>query len=205
MSKHLHIVSFNVPYPADYGGIIDVFYRIKTLSEMGVKITLHSFIYGRPEADILNELCEKVYYYRRDMSLLNLLKSEPYIVASRNNKELIANLLKDNYPVLIEGLHCCSVLDSLNDRLTLVRAHNIEHEYYCRLADSESNRLKKIYLGLDAKKLEHYESKMTKASYVLGVTQADCDHFEQIGCKHVLLMPSSHNYEVVESRAGSGD
>ena len=28
---HLHIVSFNVPWPADYGGVIDVYYRIKAV------------------------------------------------------------------------------------------------------------------------------------------------------------------------------
>ena len=32
MNIHLHIVSFNVPLPADYGGIIDVFYRLKSLA-----------------------------------------------------------------------------------------------------------------------------------------------------------------------------
>ena len=29
---HLHIIAFNVPYPANYGGVIDVFYRIKALA-----------------------------------------------------------------------------------------------------------------------------------------------------------------------------
>ena len=33
---HLHIVSFNVPWPADYGGVIDVNYRIKALWASGV-------------------------------------------------------------------------------------------------------------------------------------------------------------------------
>ena len=32
MEKHLHIVAFNVPLPANYGGVIDVFYRLKALS-----------------------------------------------------------------------------------------------------------------------------------------------------------------------------
>ena len=29
--KEVHIVSFDVPYPPNYGGVIDVFYKIKTL------------------------------------------------------------------------------------------------------------------------------------------------------------------------------
>ncbi|MCX6283192.1 MAG: mannosyltransferase, partial [Bacteroidetes bacterium] len=43
MEQHLHIVSFDIPYPPDYGGVIDVYYKIKTLSEAGVKIHLHCF------------------------------------------------------------------------------------------------------------------------------------------------------------------
>ena len=45
--KHLHIVCLDVPYPVDYGGVFDLFYKIKALSEAGVKIHLHCFEYGR--------------------------------------------------------------------------------------------------------------------------------------------------------------
>ncbi len=27
--EHIHLISFDVPFPADYGGVIDVFYKIK--------------------------------------------------------------------------------------------------------------------------------------------------------------------------------
>ena len=43
----LHIISFDVPYPPDYGGAIDVFYKLKALNQEGVKIHLHCFEYGR--------------------------------------------------------------------------------------------------------------------------------------------------------------
>ena len=45
--KHLHIVSFDVPWPANYGGVIDVFYKVKALSAKGIRIHLHAFEYGR--------------------------------------------------------------------------------------------------------------------------------------------------------------
>ncbi|HMX05330.1 MAG TPA: hypothetical protein PKE14_11715, partial [Chitinophagales bacterium] len=64
-SKHLHIISFNVPYPPDYGGVIDVFNKIKALHAEGIKIHLHCFEYGRNEAPELNAFCEHVYYYPR--------------------------------------------------------------------------------------------------------------------------------------------
>ena len=52
-NKHLHIISFDVPYPANYGGVIDVFYKIKALHAKCVKIHLHCFEYGRAEARVL--------------------------------------------------------------------------------------------------------------------------------------------------------
>ena len=43
----IHIISFDVPLPANYGGVIDVFYKIKALHKAGIKIKLHCFYYGR--------------------------------------------------------------------------------------------------------------------------------------------------------------
>ena len=77
---HLHIVSFDVPWPADYGGVIDVFYKVKALAEIGVRIHLHCFEYGRAEAPELAEICESVHYYKRDTGKHQLLSSLPYVV-----------------------------------------------------------------------------------------------------------------------------
>ena len=89
---HLHIVSFNVPWPADYGGVIDVYNRIRFLSEEGVKIHLHCYTYGREESPVLADLCEEVHYYRRATGMGSQLNRRPYIVASRRSEELIARL-----------------------------------------------------------------------------------------------------------------
>ena len=51
-NKKLHLISFDVPFPANYGGVIDVFYKINSLHKIGVKVILHCFQYGR----------EKEYY-----------------------------------------------------------------------------------------------------------------------------------------------
>lgn len=84
----LHIVSFDIPYPADYGGVIDVFFKIKALYEAGVKIHLHCFEYHRPPAPELDQYCEKVSYYPRKISSRLLFHKLPYIVISRQSDEL---------------------------------------------------------------------------------------------------------------------
>ncbi len=192
-------MSFNVPFPADYGGVIDVYYRIKALHKLDVEIHLHTFTYGRPAAPELEALCSSVTYYRRRTGLASALTKRPYIVESRDSKELISNLLNDNAPILLEGLHCCSVLEAIDGSRIMVRAHNVEHEYYSRLADSTSSLFRRIYLRSDARKLKRYEPLLTKASAVFAVTEADAAHFRSIGCGNVLLMPSSHADDEVVS------
>ena len=59
-----------MPFPADYGGAIEEFYKIKSLYLCGVKVYLHCFIYGdRERQDELEMYCEKVYYYERKRSI----------------------------------------------------------------------------------------------------------------------------------------
>ena len=67
-NNKLHIVSFDVPFPPNYGGIIDVFYKIKALSELGVEIYLHAFEYKTGKSEELEKICKKVYYYPRKTS-----------------------------------------------------------------------------------------------------------------------------------------
>ena len=45
MDKYLNIVSFNIPYPANYGGVIDVYYKLEALHACGVKLILLSLIH----------------------------------------------------------------------------------------------------------------------------------------------------------------
>ena len=59
------MISFDIPYPPNYGGVVDVFYKLKALSQCGVKIILHCFEYGRSHSEKLNELCAEVNYYPR--------------------------------------------------------------------------------------------------------------------------------------------
>lgn len=189
----IHIVSFNVPYPADYGGVIDVFYRIKALKSIGVDVILHAFTYGREPARELEDVCAAVHYYRRRLNPIKMLSRRPFIVATRDSRELLGDLLRDNAPVLLEGLHCCSLLEHLpSERKVVIRAHNVEHDYYRRLADATSNPFRRLFFSLESRKLSRYEAIMTKAAAVFAVTEADAAHFRHIGCHDVVLMPSSH-------------
>lgn len=204
--NHIHIVSFDVPYPANYGGVIDVFFKLKALSERGVKVHLHTFEYGREHSPVLEKLCFSVNYYKRDTSFKKSLQRLPYIVTSRLSDELIGNLKKDDYPVLLEGLHCCGVLldESMAGRKVFVRAHNVEHDYYRLLAKSERNLYKKLYYSVEAVKLRRFEKILDNASAVFAISNNDFEYFRS-RYENVHLIPAFNGFSDVNVVEGQGD
>jgi len=161
---HLHIISFDIPYPADYGGVIDVFFKIKTLSNFGIKIHLHCFEYGsRKRQDELKKYCLEVDYYKRKTNILSHIGITPYIIKSRISKDLEDKLLQDNYPILCEGIHTCGILlnKKFGNRKIIFRPSNVEHQYYRGLARNESKILKKIFYTIEALKLKYWENSLS--------------------------------------------
>lgn len=205
MEKHLHIISFDVPYPANYGGVIDVFYKIKALHSQGVKVHLHCFEYGRAEALSLESICEKVYYYKRNMSKSLLFNPLPFVVVTRSSEKLMENLLRDTYPILFEGLHSCFHLNDsrLMGRIKIVRTHNIEHEYYKNLQKVEKSVFKKVYFGMEGKKLERFEKVLKKADYVAAISPADAKELST-RYKNVHHITAFHPNEAVKIKEGFG-
>ena len=109
-SQYLHIVSFDIPFPADYGGVIEIYYKIRALTQAGVRIILHCFEYGRSHSKELEDLCFKVYYYDRKRGMKYLFHSDPYIVATRFAKSMPKNLLGDSFQYFLRDYtaqECC--------------------------------------------------------------------------------------------------
>ncbi len=204
-SNKLHIIAFNVPYPADYGGVIDVFYKLKQLHRLGIQIYLHCFTYGRKEQEELKKYCKKVYYYSRKSGVKYLFKKLPYIVATRNSPELLQNLLKINAPILFEGLHSCYFINhpKLKGYKKIVRAHNIEHNYYEELANVESSFTKKEHFKREAKKLALFERNIQFAGCVLSISPSDQQYFEKKYANSHLI-PGFHKFEAITSTQGKG-
>lgn len=186
----IHIVSLDVPFPADYGGAIDIFYRIKALHELGFEITLHVFEYGRGKQVELNKYA-KVIYYPRNRSFLHFFSTRPFIVQSRKSKILLANLLKDNAPILFEGLHTTWNLEneSIQKRMTFVRTHNIEHEYYNGLKKNASF-VKSLFFQREAIKLKKYQSILSHCSHVLAIKPDDAEYMKKFN-PNVHVLPAS--------------
>jgi hypothetical protein len=196
-----------VPYPPDYGGVFDLFYKIKALHHSGIKIHLHCFEYGRGQRPELNQYCEEVHYYKRNQSISGFLQRLPYIVSSRKNPQLLKNLLKDDAPVLLEGIHCTYYLynGSLQNRKVLVRLHNVEFEYYRQLAKSTKSFFKKIYFFIESKLLKRYEAVIAHKVKLLAVNEKDKRIYQnEFRAKDVAFLPVFLPFNEVKSKTGKG-
>jgi len=205
--KHLHIISFDVPYPPSYGGVIDVYYKAKALHNLGIKITLHCFEYqGRPAAKELEDICEKVYYYPRKVNKGYLFSPKPYIVVTRTSEELVANLLKDDSPILFEGLHCTFYLADkrLKKRFKIVRTHNIEHDYYENLGKVEKNMFKRLYFLREAAKLRDFEKVLKQADLIAAISPNDAANLAT-RYKHVHNITAFHPNDSISAEQGKGN
>lgn len=207
--RHLHIISFDIPFPPNYGGVIDVFYKITTLHKLGVKIHLHCFEYpGRERSEELNQYCEEVFYYPRITGLRSAFTFRPYIVSSRKSEEMMANLLRDDHPILFEGLHSCYYIDDqrLKNRVKIYRESNIEHRYYFNLFKVDANLKNKMYFFAASAKLRLYQKVLNNADLMLAVSQYDAAYLQKHfpGCA-VHHLPSFHANNSVSIPPGTGD
>ncbi len=204
--NHIHIVSFDIPCPVNYGGVIDVFFKLKALVERGFNVHFHCFEYGRDHSERLEALCVETKYYKRDMSLWKAFSKIPYIVTSRISEDLIQDLLKDDYPIILEGLHSCGVLldKRMKGRKIFVRSHNVEHEYYQYLAETEKNLRKRLFLKMESRKLRRFESIMAEATGILAISNKDYEYFKE-RFDNVYLIPAYAGFDKVDVLEGQGD
>lgn len=207
MDKHLHIVALEVPWPADYGGVVDLFYKLKVLHKLGIKIHLHCFSQNRTPQQELNKYCETVQYYPRKKNSSSLSFRLPLIVKSRKSDELIANLKKDNYPVLLEGIHCTYYLHTgeLNNRKVMVRLHNTEFEYYKQLAKNERNLFKKLYFVNESRLLFNYEKSIANKAGFIAVSEHDVKVYRQLfNAKDIYYLPVFIPHTLATGKEGKG-
>ena len=205
--KHLHIVTHDVPWPADYGGVIDLFYKLKALYDLGVNIHLHCFTQGRSPQDELNRYCSTVTYYQRKNNISRFSFRLPFIVTSRANTDLLNSLKKDDHPVLLEGIHCTYHLNNgdLKNRKVIVRLHNAEFEYYKQLAKHETNILKKFYFLHESMLLKKYEKTIANKATFLAVSKHDVDLYQQLfSAKDIHYMPVFVPYTLAAGKEGKG-
>lgn len=204
----LHVIAFDIPYPANYGGVMVIYNQIKALHALGVKVILHCFQYGdRQPQPALADYCHEVYYYKRSRSLFYQLSFLPFIMRTRENSQLLKRLRKDKYPILFEGMHTSAYVwhRRLRARQKIVRMHNVEWQYYEGLWQSSDDVLEKLYYFAESIKLQRIEPKVVlHADEIIAISTDDAAYYTQMKA-HTHYIPPLHPNESVESQVGRGE
>jgi hypothetical protein len=206
MSDHLHIVCLDAPSPPDYGGAIDMYYKIVALAESGKKIILHYYDYNKKRnAELLKDHCIEINAYHRK-NFINSF-SQPHIISSRINSSLVKRLNKDDHPILLEGLHCTGVYSYLNNKdRVIVRMHNEEANYYRSLATLEKSLFKKIFFSIEASLLKKYQNRLTKSVKIACLSETDIEVLKTgYNFSDLHFIPCFIPWQTVNSQQGKGD
>ena len=102
--------------------------------------------------------------------------------------EKLRDVLRENKFDIIqfEGLHITRYFDvvrQFSKAPIILRAHNVEHIIWERLAQAGKYGLKKSYLSLLARRIKKYESDIIKRlDGIIAITENDKEIFEMAGC-----------------------
>lgn len=207
MSKSIHIVSFDCPFPPDYGGVIDVFYKLKALHKKGVKVNLHYFADEEKTHSELESLCENVYFYpKTSVMSTQFLSKLPMRMLLRSDKSILSNLLKDDAPIFFEGLHSSYIAKApeLANRKKYLRCHNAEAEYALNMSKVESNYVKRKAFKVEAKRTAEFEKDLTHFTGLFVLSEKDKSYFADSN-PNVKLLPIFHQDSGVEVQDGLGN
>ena len=172
-----------------------------------MNVHLHCFEYGRKRQPELEKYCFSVNYYRRYKYPISNLRL-PYIVSSRANKNLLQNISKDDYPVLLEGIHCTYFLytGALKQRKVFVRLHNVEFEYYKELAKAEKNIFRRLYYKRESRLLKKYEKSIADKAVFIAVSKKDKKYYEEnFAAANIKYLPVFLPFTHVTSSTGAGN
>ncbi len=203
MNNKIHVVSFDVPFPPDYGGVLDVYLRAKGLKQLGYSVILHCYEYGRGRDHDFSEIADQIYYYDRKIGMRSVLSNLPFIVKSRNSQALLNRLLEDDFPVLLEGQHSTFWMKELlkSDRKVAVRMHNIEWQYYRDLAKGAKTTSERLFFGMEARKLRKHENQLKKAA-LLCISETDQAYYTDLGFQAYYLPVTINSDLVLEPLEG---
>jgi polysaccharide biosynthesis protein PslH len=188
-------ICLRVPYPPGDGGNIAMYNLAKGLHDAGNKI--HILAINTPKHFVneipvqLKEIAEvdtvfintKIDPFK---AFTNLFSSKSYNI-SRFYKEEFKNkvkelLTKETFDIIqLESLFVTPYIETIKkitDTPVVLRAHNIEHFIWQKMAVNEKNLLKKLYIKSLAKKLKNYETEIIKKPDALvAITEQDKKEF----------------------------
>ena len=180
-------------------GLLDAGHQVKILAVNNEK-------YGVSEADIPEdykkqtgiELIDVDLRVRPLMAFLNLFTRKSYHVErfiSKDFKNRLSELLeKEHFDVVqLEMLYMAPYVDTIREHskaMIVLRAHNVEHKIWERIAKETKFFLKRLYINHLANTLKDYElSALETVDGVAAITRKDAAFFRKYCSKPVIDIP----------------
>jgi glycosyltransferase involved in cell wall biosynthesis len=199
-----------VPYPPKDGGTLAMHQLSESLYRLGhtVKVLAmdtHKQAFSETHWDSSYRLKfnpEQVFMDTRVKALdaiLNLFSDKSYHIERFYSpvfeKKLEEILGKEKFDIVqMESIYVAPYLPLIRRKShakVILRSHNIEHLIWKRLADGETNTLRRKYLRLLTERLKSYEeSHLNKFDAIAAITPGDAAYFRSSGCtKPVVHVP----------------
>ncbi len=197
MKNKVLILSNKLPYPSDDGSSIAMARLLETL--LMKELDLHYFAINShkhcKDVEISNAYQPIVNFEafewntspKVSTAIKNLATSLPYHVSRfyipTLQKRLDAFKPDSFHTVILEGAFMGMYLKEARriGKQTILRAHNVEHEIWKRLAENEKNPLKRWYLKLQSRRLQNFESQLSDAvDKIWCISEKDQQWFKSI-------------------------
>lgn len=201
-----------IPFPLNDGGAIGTFSFIKGYAESGAGVTVLAMNTAKHfvEPNLLQDSILKfatlheVYVDNRIKpfrAFLNLFKSESYVTErfkSKNFEEKLKELLRqNNFDVVhIDGLPPALYIPTVrkfSSAFVSMRAHNVEHVVWQRIAENTTNLFKKWYVNLQATRLSNFEYAALEQTDMTMMISADDEQTIKSFCPQAktMVVPAS--------------
>ena len=192
------------PYPLKDGESIAITNLGKAMHELGCEVTLLSMNTKKHFFDTANLPADFNHYknihtVKIDNELKwkdafkNLFSEDSYHIArfvSEEYENKLATILQQEaFDVIqLETLYLAPYISTIrkySNAVVAMRAHNVEHEIWERIAKNTPEVLKKWYLGHLTDKLRRYEIEhLNKYDILVPITERDLQKFKQMGYKN---------------------
>jgi len=198
-------VSKKFPHPAKDGESVAILQMSKSLAAAGCQVSLLAMNTTRHFVEIGDHMPEELSYYHSIRcvkvdnrihwrgALRNLFSSASYHVTrfiSEDFRQALAETLQnEQFDIIqLETPYLAPYMPEIkanSDALVVLRAHNIEHEIWMRIANQVKFLPKKFYLAHLGKKLRNFElSILNDYDFLVAITERDLVQFRSLGYKN---------------------
>jgi len=212
MHRSINIISGQIPCSNTPGDAQQTYWLIEGLCAVGIDVHLYTFSEeGALDPNVdpeLSKICASTTTYPINKGHRNFSFSIPYAAAQYQNEQLINDLAKNNYPILIEGLGPCSLALSkvLANKKIWVRLLTFAPGYFGYLQERTSAPLKKMYYQREALLSKKILKKLNPRVQWIVPSLTDQSSLENIFLGgNIVTLDLFNNNNAITSKTGLGN